>query len=153
MIRMLASRTPVKWFFWRHHYCFPSFPVMAAVFCSVLWYCWRFSSLSSDVPTSQHLGSLHPFCIPVPTGLLPTVRPLWICCTTLALVQSFLVIFHMCHATLARRVIFLQATVNLFQVSQFAFGFWRCPTARFRSLRCLLSPPIGITAASSLGTS
>jgi hypothetical protein len=61
------------------------------------------------------------------------------------------------HATVRRRVIFLPATINLLHDSQVAwillFGFWRRPAARFRSLRRFLSPPIGITAASSFGIS
>jgi hypothetical protein len=72
-------------------------------------------------------------------------------------VPIFLTAFFLRHATVARRVIFLPATVNLLLDSQLAwilpFGFWRRPAARFRFLRRFLSPPTGITAASSLGTS
>jgi hypothetical protein len=64
-------------------------------------------------------------------------------------------LFH--HATLARRDAFLLAAFKPFWDSQLAwilpFGFWRRPAARFRSLRRFLSPPTGITAAYSLGTS
>jgi hypothetical protein len=75
----------------------------------------------------------------------------------LALTTIFLTVLFLRHATVARPVIFLPATDNLFRDSQLAvilpFGFWRRPAARFRSLRRFLSPLTGITAASSLGTS
>jgi hypothetical protein len=72
-------------------------------------------------------------------------------------VPIFLNAFLLRHVTVARWVIFLPATVDLLLDLQLAwilpFGFWRRHAARFRSLRCFLSPPTGITAASSLGMS
>jgi hypothetical protein len=63
------------------------------------------------------------------------VHPLSISCTALALVQSFLAMSLFRHATLAQRIIFLQATINLIRDSQLVltlpFGFWRRPMARF----------------------
>jgi hypothetical protein len=65
-------------------------------------------------------------------------------------VRIFVAIFFLRHATLARRVIFLPATVNLLN-SQFAwilsFGFWRRSAATFRPEHRFLSPPTGITVA------
>jgi hypothetical protein len=60
-------------------------------------------------------------------------------------------------ATLAQRVIPLQAVANFYRDPQFpwvrTFGFWRHSVARFRPLCCFLSPPTSFTAACSLGTS
>jgi hypothetical protein len=64
----------------------------------------------------------------------------------------FLMALFLRHATVARRVIFLSATVS--QLARILpFGSWQLPAARFRSLWRFLSPPTVITAASFLGTS
>jgi hypothetical protein len=59
---LFASKTLVQWFSRRPRYSFQYFPVVAAVFCSVLRCVWCFSSLSSYVAAPQHLDSLRPCC-------------------------------------------------------------------------------------------
>jgi hypothetical protein len=75
-----------------------------------------------------------PFLIPAAVNTLRGTQFPW--------ARIFLTTFFLRHATVAWRVIFLPAMVNLLLDSQLAwilpFGFWRQPAASFRSLRRFL---------------
>jgi hypothetical protein len=82
---------------------------------------------------------------------------LWVARSTLALVQSFLTIPLLRHATLAQQIILLPATVTFLREAQYFrvlfFGFWRRYAVRFWSPHLFLCPATGFTMVSSLGTS
>jgi hypothetical protein len=71
--------------------------------------------------------------------------------------KSSLQVSFFCHATLAWRDTFLQAAADFLLDPLFpwvlSFIFWWRTAARFRTLRCFLGSPTGITVASPLGIS
>jgi hypothetical protein len=146
--RLLALRTPVRWISRKSCYRSPHFPVVAAVFCSVLQYCWRLSSfpqMSRLLMPFLHPGSfqrlfssVRPFWVPFPTScLFSLLRPCPLRRATRAQrgislaaaanafrgpqfswVRTFLKKFPLRHATAAQQDTFLQAAANFFRDPQ-----------------------------------